>query len=60
MLLALVFAVGAVGIPVSAILGAIVVVNDPDPDPVTSPVSVTLELIPELVNKLFTKAVVAI
>lgn len=53
-------AVGAVGIPVKAIFGAIVVVIEPDPDPVTAPVNVKEELIPELVNKSFTNAVVAI
>ena len=53
-------AVGAVGNPVNAIFGAIVVVIEPEPDPVTAPVKVIEELIPELVNKLFTNAVVAI
>ena len=59
-LLTVVAAVGAVGIPVNAIFGAMVVVIDPEPDPVTTPVKVILELIPEFVNKSFTNAVVAI
>ncbi len=53
-------AVGAVGIPVKAIFGAIVVVIEPEPDPVTAPIKVIEELTPELVNKSFTNAVVAI
>ena len=53
-------AVGAVGTPVNAILGAIVVVIEPDPEPVTAPVNVMDELTPALVNKSFTNAVVAI
>ena len=52
--------VGAVGTPVKAIFGAIVVVIEPDPDPVTAPVNVIDEPTPAPVNKLFTKAVVAI
>jgi hypothetical protein len=58
--LTLVLAVGAVGTPVNAIFDAIVVVMVPDPDPVTSPLNVIAEPTPALVNKLFTKAVVAI
>ena len=56
----LVLAVGAVGIPVKAIFGAIVVVIEPDPDPVTAPVKFNVELAPDALIKLFTKAVVAI
>ena len=56
MLFTVLAAVGAVGIPVKAI----VVVIEPEPDPVTAPVKVTFELIPEFVNKSFTNAVVAI
>jgi len=59
-LLTVLAAVGAVGIPVNAIFGARVVVIEPEPDPVTAPVKVILELIPEFVNKSFTNAVVAI
>ena len=59
-LLTVLAAVGAVGNPVNAMFGAIVVVIEPEPDPVTAPVKVIEELIPELVNKLFTNAVVAI
>jgi len=55
-----VLGVGAVGTPVNAILGAIVVVILPDPDPVTAPVNVMDEPTPAPLNKLFTKAVVAI
>jgi hypothetical protein len=40
--------------------GAIVVVIEPDPEPVTAPVSVIADPTPALDNKLFTKAVVAI
>ena len=54
------FAVGAVGIPVNAIFGEIVVVTEPEPDPVTAPVNVIEELTPAFVNKSFTNAVVAI
>ena len=53
-------AVGAVGTPVNAILGAIVVVILPEPEPVTAPVNVIEELTPAPLNKSFTKAVVAI
>lgn len=60
MLFTVLAAVGAVGIPVKAMFGAIVVVIEPEPDPVTAPVKVTFELIPEFVNKSFTNAVVAI
>lgn len=59
-MLTLVAAVGAVGIPVNAIFGAMVVVIEPEPDPVTAPVKVILELTPEFVNKSFTNFVVAI
>ena len=37
-----------------------VVVIEPDPDPVTAPVNVMDELTPVLVNKSFTNLVVAI
>jgi hypothetical protein len=59
-LLTVLAAVGAVGIPVKAIFGAMVVVIDPEPDPVTAPVNVIDEPTPELVNKSFTNLVVAI
>ena len=52
--------VGAVGTPVKAIFEARVVVIVPEPDPVTAPVNVIDEPTPAPVNKLFTKAVVAI
>lgn len=52
--------VGAVGTPVNVMSGAIVVVIVLEPDPVTAPVNVIEDPTPALVNKLFTKAVVAI
>jgi hypothetical protein len=58
--LTLVLGVGAVGTPVKAIFEARVVVMVPEPDPVIAPVKVIDEPTPAPLNKLFTKAVVAI